>query len=68
MAGEPETTSVPGWMSPPQHKLLNERQRLLDKKFAGTMTAREEYELHIVMARLDQIDEARREVFAGNGQ
>lgn len=57
------TTRAPGWMSPEHHGLLDQRQRLLDKKFAGTMTADDEYRLYIVRAQLDAIDERRRKDF-----
>lgn len=39
--------------------LLDERQQLLDKKFAGTITKREANRLALVRWSLDRIDDAR---------
>lgn len=58
-----KTTHIPGWGSPQHHEMLDRRQRLLDKKFAGTMTARDEYDLAIVRAELDAVSEQRRKAF-----
>jgi hypothetical protein len=41
------------------HELLAERKRLLDKKFAGTMTRMESHRLEFVRWSLDRIDDAR---------
>jgi hypothetical protein len=41
------------------HQLLEERQKLLDKKFSGTITRREQNRLEYVRWSLDRIEDAK---------